>query len=370
MGYADLKNDVVFRKVFGQHPRVLAGLLNDLLDRSGDRAIAEIEYLPGEQVPLVLGLKLSILDVRCREKGGAAFIVEMQMLHVTGFLNRVVYNACRAYVGALKKGAAYGDLVDVMAVSICDFTLWPDAEREAAGAPPVPLVSRWSMAEQASGARSLGQVQYVFMELPKLGDHVPGSVNERWAALFAHAQDLEPRHVADVPLTEAQREALELAREETFTQAERDAIERSHEEVDQVRRTIAAADARTEAEARARAAAEAETAVAMARVDAEAKARVDADARAAAEAKARVDAEASAAVEAKARADAEARAAAEAKARATRRRGPRQKRRPAPTPRPASVSSKRSSRRSATTGEPLARRPGAAALVERGQVHR
>ena len=123
VGYADLKNDVVFRKVFGQHPRVLAGLLNDLLDRSGDRAIAEIEYLPGEQVPLVLGLKLSILDVRCREKGGAAFIVEMQMLHVTGFLNRVVYNACKAYVGALKKGAAYGDLVDVMAVSICDLSL-------------------------------------------------------------------------------------------------------------------------------------------------------------------------------------------------------------------------------------------------------
>ena len=102
MGYADLKNDVVFRKVFGKHPRVLAGLLNDLLDRSGERAIVEIEYLPGEQVPLVLGLKLSILDVRCREVGGATFIVEMQVLHVTGFLNRVVYNACKAYVGDRK----------------------------------------------------------------------------------------------------------------------------------------------------------------------------------------------------------------------------------------------------------------------------
>ena len=29
--YADLKNDVVFRKGVGGHPRVLAGLLNDLL---------------------------------------------------------------------------------------------------------------------------------------------------------------------------------------------------------------------------------------------------------------------------------------------------------------------------------------------------
>ncbi len=292
VGYADLKNDVVFRKVFGQHPRVLAGLLNDLLERSGDREITSLEYLPGEQVPLVLGLKLSILDVRCRERGGATFIVEMQVLHVTGFLNRVVYNACKAYVGALKKGAAYGELVDVVAVSICDFVLWPDAERDAAMAPRVPLVSRWSMAEQASGHRALGQVQYVFVELPKLGDEVPDSINERWAALFAHAQDLEPRSLVDVPLTTAQREALELAREETFTPAERDAIERSHEEVDQVRRTIAAAAARTEAESRARADAEAKAAAAEARAVREASARAEAEAKAAREASARAEAEA------------------------------------------------------------------------------
>ncbi len=145
MGYADLKNDVVFRKVFGQHPRVLAGLLNDLLDRSGEHAIVEIEYLSPEQVPLAMGRKLSILDVRCREKGGSVFIVEMQLLPVTAFLNRVVYNACKAYVGTLERGKPYHELTDVVAVSICDFVLWPDAERDGAGQMRVPLVSRWSI---------------------------------------------------------------------------------------------------------------------------------------------------------------------------------------------------------------------------------
>ena len=281
MGYADLKNDVVFRKVFGGHPRVLIGLLNDLLDRGGDRAITEIEYLPPEQVPLAMGRKLSILDVRCRERGGATFIVEMQVLPVTAFLNRVVYNACKAYVGTLERGKPYHELTDVVAVSICDFVLWRDAERDAALQPRVPLVSRWSMAEHASGARSLGQVQYVFMELPKLGDHVPGSASERWAALFAHAQDLEPGSVADVPLSDAQREALEAAREETFTPAERDAIERAREEVDQVRRTVEARERERDAAA-ARADVEAARADAeAARADAEAKARADAEARAA-----------------------------------------------------------------------------------------
>ncbi|MFO0607852.1 MAG: PD-(D/E)XK nuclease family transposase [Polyangiales bacterium] len=137
-GYADLKNDVVFRKVFGGHPRVLIGLLNDLLDRGGDRAITEIEHLLPEQVPLAMGRKLSILDVRCREKGGATFIVEMQVLPVTAFLNRVVYNACKAYVGTLERGSP----------TTSSPTWWPspsatscsrrDAERDAALQPRVP----------------------------------------------------------------------------------------------------------------------------------------------------------------------------------------------------------------------------------------
>jgi predicted transposase/invertase (TIGR01784 family) len=250
VAYADLKNFVVFRKVFGQHPRVLVGLLNDLLEREGDRAIVHVDYLPSEQAPLLPGLKLSILDVRCRERGGAVFVVEMQVLPVTGFLNRVVFNACKAYVGTLERGKRYDTLTDVVAVSVCDFTLWPDAERDDLALPRVPLVSRWRMMERASGAHSLGQVQYVFMELPKLGDHVPGTTNERWAALFTSAPDLTPEGMASIPLTEAQREALELAREETFTPQERDAIERSQEEVDQVRRTVLAEAAHAEARGR------------------------------------------------------------------------------------------------------------------------
>ncbi len=240
MAYADLKNDVVFRKVFGQHPEVLIGLLNDLLDRSGDQAIKSLEYLPSDQAPVVPGAKLSILDVKCREVGGAVFVVEMQILKVTAFMNRVVYNACKAYVGTLLRGRGYSTLTDVVAVSVCDFELWSDAERDRTHQPRVPLVSRWSMAEHATGVRSLGQVQYLFCELPKLRDHRPETAAERWAALFAAAPLLDAATVASEPFTAAQRSALELCREETFTPQELDAIERAFEEVDQFRRTVVA----------------------------------------------------------------------------------------------------------------------------------
>src|SRR5215210_5773675 len=116
MTFADLKNDFVFRRIFASHPDILRGLLNDLLERTGDRIIEAIEYLPIEQPPLAAGAKLSILDVKCKDRSGTTFVVEMQLIHIPGFINRVVYNACKAYVAQLKKGEKYTSLADVVAV--------------------------------------------------------------------------------------------------------------------------------------------------------------------------------------------------------------------------------------------------------------
>ena len=84
---------------------------------------------------------------------------------MTGFLIRVVYNACKTYVAPLPAGGDYAKLHDVVALSICNFELWPDTSRidrasphvtaepstDAAARPPVPLVSLWSMREAVSG---------------------------------------------------------------------------------------------------------------------------------------------------------------------------------------------------------------------------
>ena len=85
MAFADLKNDFIFRRIFGTHPDILRGLLNDLLERRDEAAIVSLEYLPGEQLPLIEGAKLSILDVRCHDGAGTTFVVEMQLIHHPGF---------------------------------------------------------------------------------------------------------------------------------------------------------------------------------------------------------------------------------------------------------------------------------------------
>jgi hypothetical protein len=83
---ACLKNDFVFRRILATQPDILRGLLNDLPDRRGDATIDVIEYLPRSELPLMEGAKLSILDVRCRDRAGTTFVVEMQLIHHPGFV--------------------------------------------------------------------------------------------------------------------------------------------------------------------------------------------------------------------------------------------------------------------------------------------
>jgi predicted transposase/invertase (TIGR01784 family) len=236
MRFGDLKNDFVFRKIFGHHPELTTALLNDILGLKGDERIAELEILPPEQAPEVVGAKWSILDVRCRDKQGSWFMVEMQVLHVSGFLNRVVYNGCKAYVGQLKKGEPFSSLNPVIAISICDFELWPDKEREQAGLDTVPLISHWSMTEKTSKAEGLQQVRYTFVELPKVSLQGPWkTVGEKWAWLF-RAGEFEGEIPSQATLE--QQATLQLANEATWTQGEREAYDRVYQEIDQARQLM------------------------------------------------------------------------------------------------------------------------------------
>lgn len=73
--YLDLKNDLVFKKVFGEHPHLLKSFLNAVLPLPIDRHIEDLEYLPSEQVPIIPILKRPIVDVKCRDNKGNIFIV-------------------------------------------------------------------------------------------------------------------------------------------------------------------------------------------------------------------------------------------------------------------------------------------------------
>ncbi len=224
--FADPKTDFVFKRIFGAEPnkRLLIELLNALLELEGEQRIADLTYLSPEQRVPVAELKLSIVDVKCRDHAGRSYVVEMQILNVEAFEKRVVYNVSKAYVMQIHSGDRYLELSDVIGVTICNFELWPAPPQP--GGRPVPMLSRWRMQEQNHGALALSQVQYVFLELPKYTKGAaPETTVERWAHFFREAENLTviPPELSQEPY----RTALEQARTANFSSAEWDAYDRT-----------------------------------------------------------------------------------------------------------------------------------------------
>ena len=116
--YLDPKNDLTFKRIFGEHPDLLIDFLNALMPLSPDRQIKEVAYLPAEQVPDNPAKKNSIVDVKCKDKTGRVFIIEMQMLWTSDFTQRLVFNAGKAYIRQLDKNESYHLLQPVYTLAI------------------------------------------------------------------------------------------------------------------------------------------------------------------------------------------------------------------------------------------------------------
>ncbi len=216
--FADPKTDFTFHRIFGseKHKSALIGFLNDILQLDDAHRITEVTFLDPTQRPKVEELKLSIVDVKCKDARGIHYVVEMQVLNVEAFGKRVVYNVAKAYTNQLDAGADYPALNDIVGISICDFELWPRREGSK-----VPMVSRWKMQEQASGTVGLLSMQFVFLELPKYDKSgEPETIIEKWAYFFREAKNLEmvPEALNHPPIVEA----LDASRTAAFTKAEWD----------------------------------------------------------------------------------------------------------------------------------------------------
>lgn len=86
MRYLDPKADLTFKKVFGEHPDLVISFLNALLPfENADEEISSVEYLNPELVPNNPLRKDSIVDVRCKDRLGRQFIVEMQMMWTSAY---------------------------------------------------------------------------------------------------------------------------------------------------------------------------------------------------------------------------------------------------------------------------------------------
>ena len=116
--YLNPKNDLTFKRIFGDHPDVLINFLNAVMPFEHGRKIETVEYLSSEMVPETPTKKYSIVDVRCKDNYQRQFIVEMQMFWHKDFYNRLVFNAGKAYVKQLDSGENYHLLQPVYTLAL------------------------------------------------------------------------------------------------------------------------------------------------------------------------------------------------------------------------------------------------------------
>lgn len=79
--------------------------LNALLPLPADGPIDSVEYLNPQHIPAIPGLlRRGIVDVKCGDRQGRTFIVEMQWLWTAVFQQRMLFSASQAYVQHTQAG--------------------------------------------------------------------------------------------------------------------------------------------------------------------------------------------------------------------------------------------------------------------------
>ncbi len=203
MEFADVKNDIAFRKIFGNENRkeTLISFLNAVLAFKGKQKIVEVEIMNPYQLPKLRGGKVSIIDVKATDQAGRHYIVEMQVGELDGFAKRVLYYFSKSYSEQIKRGDFYRQLKPVIFIGILDYRFSINAE----------CISRHQIRDVETHEHLLKDVEFNFIELPKFNKalHELETLTEKWIYFIKNAENLDiiPDNIDDEGLKSAYQEA-------------------------------------------------------------------------------------------------------------------------------------------------------------------
>ena len=213
MQFADIKNDIAFGKIFGNENKkeILISFLNAVLKLEGNKKITWVEILNPYQLPIVLGAKSTILDVKVKDKLGNEYIVEMQVTDKIGFAKRVVYYSAKSYSAQLNSGQEYHKLKPTIFIGILNFTFL-----EGENYLSRHLILDVETQEHNRSAAQLKDLDFNFIELPKfnkaekeLQNLVENRSADQWVYFIKNAENLTivPSNLDDEGLKSAYTEA-------------------------------------------------------------------------------------------------------------------------------------------------------------------
>ena len=211
--YLDPKADLTFKRVFGEHPNLVASLLNSLLPLPDGEEISEVEYMSPERVPRTSIGKNSIVDVFCKTKDGRQFIVEMQMCWSNKFKTRVLFNSAKVYVDQLERREDFSLLRPVYSLNLVDDVFEKDIPE---------FIHHYQIVHEKYTDKVIEGFHLVFVELPKFK---PQSIAEKkmavlWLKFLTEVGNKNNDYPPELLENEDTRQAMEIVEEAGYSRGQ------------------------------------------------------------------------------------------------------------------------------------------------------
>jgi predicted transposase/invertase (TIGR01784 family) len=215
MKFVDIKNDIAFRKIFGNDKKkeILISFLNAVLHLEGDKRIKSITIANPFQLPILPNMKTSIIDIKARDFKGNTFIIEMQVADLIGMDKRLLYYTSKEYSQQIVSGEKYTELNPVIFIGIFDFPFTQGKE----------YFSHHAICNVETKERVIKDMDFYFIELPKFQKSLKdlNNITDKWIYFIKEAENIDviPDNLDD----EGLKEAYNDANQNTWSQAELDA---------------------------------------------------------------------------------------------------------------------------------------------------
>ena len=251
MKYLDPKNDVIFKKIFGQHPNILMSFLNSMLPLPEGQEIVKLEYLSPEMIPDTFLEKFTSVDVRCKDKNGRQFLVEMQMNWTTAFKQRVLFNASKAYVTQTEKGFEYSQLKPVYALNLINQNYLPDNPE---------YYHHYAVVHLQNNDEKLEGLEFVFIELEKFKSK---NIRDKklqvlWLRFLTEINEQSEKIAAELMEYPEIQQAINFVHEASLTKEEKLLYDKNWDRISSEKTILAQTKAEGKAEGRAEGRAEGE----------------------------------------------------------------------------------------------------------------
>lgn len=205
MKFLDVKTDFAFKKVFGSEDSkdLLIDFLNSIITFDNKNKIETLTIVDPYNISMLKGMKDTYVDVKAELSNNSHVIIEMQVLSHEGFEKRILYNAAKKYSAQLKRGEDYHLLNPVIALTITDFSLFPEQS---------DLISQYKLLEKQRLTEYSDDIELIFIELPKFTkkESELKSIQDKWLFFIKNAGNLN-KEIA---------KAYQIANEANFSEEE------------------------------------------------------------------------------------------------------------------------------------------------------